>query len=97
MNKAVWISSGAKKRWAKRTPAAAGSGEADIALSGNRYQTVEGIGGCFNELGAIALKAMPPQARKRLLDQSLKVRLRHGRGFLRRPGRVGSRFGVTFA
>jgi len=72
MNRAVWISSDAKKRWVKKAPASAscaGGGEADIALSGGRHQTIDGIGGCFNELGAIALAAMRPPARKHLLDE----------------------------
>jgi len=66
--KAVWISTDDKQRWVKRTPVA-GAASPDLAVSGRRHQTIEGFGGCFNELGAIALQAMPAMARKRLLDQ----------------------------
>lgn len=40
-----------------------------LVLTQQRDQTISGFGGCFNELGWIALEKMSPEARRQVLDK----------------------------
>jgi glucosylceramidase len=68
--KAEWICSEERKRWSRRNPKAGRSGaDLFVRVTGERFQAIRGIGGCFNELGAIALGWLSPKDRKRVLDE----------------------------
>lgn len=43
--------------------------DAELVITNERLQTVRGFGGCFNELGAIAIKKLPLQKQETLLDE----------------------------
>lgn len=66
----TWISTTAQAPWkdmsraAGKTPGPAAT--MDLALSGSRHQKIEGFGGCFNELGWIALSALPAASRDKV-------------------------------
>lgn len=50
------------------------SGDADIHLDvATTFQTIEGFGGCFNELGAVALSALRDADRATVLDSLFKA------------------------
>jgi glucosylceramidase len=52
-----WITTTPTEAWAERIPA---TGVAPaLTLTGETFQTWDGFGGCFNELGAIALAGLP--------------------------------------
>ena len=43
-------------------------GAAQLSLTGEKFQTVRGFGGCFNELSAIALQKLDEAQRKQVMD-----------------------------
>lgn len=69
-------------KWISSTAAAPWVAQKDIALATNRddapydlvvrldkpQQTIDGWGGCFNELGWVALQTLPPEAREEVLQ-----------------------------
>ncbi len=55
---ATWVSSTSDNCWDVRT-APASSAEANLRPTGSTGQTMAGFGGCFNELGWDALRALP--------------------------------------
>lgn len=69
----TWITSTEKERWQELSPAAptpvvqAEGFTADLALDGSLHQEMEGFGGCFNELGFIALEKLSAEERKQVL------------------------------
>lgn len=64
-----WISTTPDARWQTRpTTATAATGEAGLALTGAGYQTWEGFGGCFNELGWVAMRSLSDDARAQIFD-----------------------------
>ncbi len=71
------------------TPAApAQSGKPDFTVRidpGKTYQTIEGIGGAFNEIGGRALDALPPQRRQEVLRHLFDPRKGAGFSFCRLP------------
>jgi glucosylceramidase len=68
----TWISSTAEQPWQRMPEQALGPGSPDappqvrVALR-KTYQTIEGFGGCFNELGWIALDKASQADRKQVL------------------------------
>jgi glucosylceramidase len=55
-----WISSTARAPWKWKTmPVSGVKASRNLALTGQRFQTIWGFGGCFNELGWLALRALP--------------------------------------
>ncbi|GJM74372.1 hypothetical protein HMSSN036_65880 [Paenibacillus macerans] len=64
-----WISSSRERQWVEKTAPTAIAGEraADLTLTEEVFQSVEGFGGCFNELGYVALNGLPEEERKRVL------------------------------
>lgn len=62
-----WITSTEQFPWQLREPSPSADGE--TLAFGERRQTVRGFGGCFNELGMIALEKLPPEERDRILDE----------------------------
>ena len=58
-NSVTWITSTAAKPWQRKAAHAEAEAAPDLALSGSRHQAWEGFGGCFNELGWIALSGLP--------------------------------------
>ncbi len=57
-SKALWISTTSEQPWQKREVAAAAVDRPSLALNGNRGQRWWGAGGCFNELGWLALQEL---------------------------------------
>ena len=51
----------------KTIPTAAPAQELELRLSGTRHQRWQGFGGCFNELGWIALSALESIARREVI------------------------------
>jgi glucosylceramidase len=43
-------------------------GESNLATTGETCQRIRGFGGCFNELGEVALRALPATARKKVMQ-----------------------------
>ncbi|MEK0315807.1 glycoside hydrolase family 30 protein [Cohnella sp. 56] len=75
-----WIASTEQCRWDDRTTAAAASeAPATLTVTETEFQTVEGFGGCFNELGYLALQALGEEERagviRRLFDPAGECRL----------------------
>ncbi|WP_068786963.1 glycoside hydrolase family 30 protein [Paenibacillus phocaensis] len=64
-----WISSTRGRPWEKKglPHLLTNGGTAELTLTDAVYQNVEGFGGCFNELGVVALNLLPEEERKRVL------------------------------
>jgi glucosylceramidase len=67
-----WISSTAAAPWVKQNNIALGTNRADapydlVVRLDKPQQTIDGWGGCFNELGWTALQTLPPEAREEVL------------------------------
>jgi len=64
-----WFSSTEASRWTKKQVNAglADETKANLTLSGEAFQNVEGFGGCFNELGFVALTHLPAEEREKVL------------------------------
>ncbi|MCA0754784.1 hypothetical protein KP806_06950 [Paenibacillus sp. N4] len=52
-----WYASTEDTRWEEMQINADAAGEAILAFTDERFQRLEGFGGCFNELGYVALGA----------------------------------------
>ncbi len=63
----TWTCTTEDKQWQRRE-ATAGRGAPGLRDTGQRDQTWRGFGGCFNELGWIALEALASGARRRVLQ-----------------------------
>ncbi|WP_159888620.1 glycoside hydrolase family 30 protein [Paenibacillus puerhi] len=64
-----WVSSTKEAAWQEKQAAAVKSEKgfgANLTLTLDRYQTVEGFGGCFNELGFAALQHVPEEEREKV-------------------------------
>lgn len=72
-NRVQWVSTTRENRWQKKEAAAGGSSAVGLKLTGSRHQTIEGFGGCFNELAWIAMNKLSREDReaivKELFDQ----------------------------
>ncbi|OMF30754.1 glycosyl hydrolase [Paenibacillus sp. FSL H8-0548] len=64
-----WISSTPELQWSEQmAPSLVETGEKlDLAFSEDRYQHVEGFGGCFNELGYVALQQLSDSDRNKII------------------------------
>ncbi len=62
-----WIATTPATPWVEQPLPAAAPAGATLRLSGTDHQTWEGFGGCFNELGWIALAGLDDTARRRVL------------------------------
>ncbi len=73
-----WVSTTPAHVWQEKTVSLPAAAEADLRFSGIRDQRWRGFGGCFNELGWIALSALGHAARQEVLgslfDQELGCR-----------------------
>jgi glucosylceramidase len=58
-----WIETTAARAWTTRRASAAAKGAPNLMPSGQEHQTWEGWGGCFNELGWIALRGLAKKDR----------------------------------
>jgi glucosylceramidase len=65
----LWISSTPEKRWQKQSCAVGRARETNLQLTGARHQTWEGCGGCFNELGWLALSVLGAAQRQRVIKE----------------------------
>jgi glucosylceramidase len=69
----IWITSSAGQFWKKMPNPVLGSGKPDVTAHvlvepGTTYQTIDGFGGCFNELGWVALAKTSPMNRRQVLS-----------------------------
>lgn len=62
-----WFASTEDARWEERQINADAAGEANLAFTDERFQRLEGFGGCFNELGYVALGHLSGEERSRVL------------------------------
>lgn len=68
MKDVTWITSTPSRRWQpRRCPVAGATGAANLVITAETRQWWEGFGGCFNELGWIALLKLPAADRQRVL------------------------------
>lgn len=58
-----WVSTTADRAWNEKSGPAPGAAEPNLRLTGERGRTWEGFGGCFNELGWLALSSLDESAR----------------------------------
>ena len=63
-----WIETTPNGCWQEKEVAACAPSQHTLTLTGKENQTVEGFGGCFNELGYIALEALEPERQAEVLD-----------------------------
>jgi glucosylceramidase len=61
------ISSSPATQWKTRPVSPARSGSIDLSVTEEQFQSWEGFGGCFNELGAVALAGLPLAAQQRVM------------------------------
>ncbi|PUA36190.1 glycosyl hydrolase [Paenibacillus elgii] len=62
-----WISSTKDACWTEKPVSGQAGGDANLTITGEAFQTVEGFGGCFNELGFTALSHLTSEERGRVL------------------------------
>ncbi len=77
----TWISSSADHTWVRHATSAAGRKAPGLVIEPEPHQAWEGFGGCFNELGWVALQALSSRDRTRALDALFLTRT--GCGFTR--------------
>lgn len=69
----TWISSTAEQPWQQMPEPIVGPGNPDTPMQvrverGTTYQTIDGFGGCFNELGWVALQNASAPGREKVLS-----------------------------
>lgn len=69
MSNTTWISTTPEKQWQDKSAEIASAEKADLSLTGSKHQTWEGFGGCFNELGWIALSALDSADRDKIISE----------------------------
>jgi glucosylceramidase len=62
-----WIASTPEKQWAKCKVAPGPQRRGNLGLDGQAHQTIDGFGGCFNELGWHALSALSAADRAKVI------------------------------
>ena len=66
----TWISSTPQERLqVQHIDAAQVTSSQDLQLDGNSYQAIRGFGGCFNELGWLALQTVSEQERNQIIKE----------------------------
>ena len=81
----AWVSTEEQNVWKSRAYEEKGgtSGESNLFLDGRDYQEMNGFGGCFNELGWVALSYLNEEDRERvireLFDPELGAKFTHCR------------------
>ncbi len=66
-HKLHWIESTETERWQRRTDVAASGAPANLTITDHEHQIMEGFGGCFNELGHVAISHLADEERSRVL------------------------------
>ncbi|MHB9133098.1 MAG: glycoside hydrolase family 30 protein [Armatimonadota bacterium] len=64
-----WISTTPASPWQEREIPRSADAQPDLQISGERYQTWQGFGGCFNELGWVALSGLDTGARDKVIAE----------------------------
>jgi glucosylceramidase len=62
-----WVSSTKESAWKDKQVSDLGTGDANLTITHEKFQVVEGFGGCFNELGFAALRHLPEEERGKVL------------------------------
>lgn len=68
MGNARWIFSDRERKWQDSQVESVREKTFGLEWNGETLQSVTGFGGCFNELGALALSDLAPERKKALLD-----------------------------
>ena len=63
-----WFATTPDKQWQEKQPSVCEASQHKLTLTGKECQTVEGFGGCFNELGMIALESLDQSEQEKVLD-----------------------------
>ncbi|MFB5677538.1 glycoside hydrolase family 30 beta sandwich domain-containing protein [Paenibacillus terreus] len=61
-----WISTSQQHRWMEKEATEATGVSANLQLTGELFQEVDGFGGCFNELGYVALQHLSEEDRRQV-------------------------------
>jgi glucosylceramidase len=64
-----WISSSPQSQWKQNKICASHANQSHLRFSNEKFQVIDGFGGCFNELGWIALSTADPGKRQEVLDE----------------------------
>lgn len=64
-----WISTTAEKIWEEMRIQPTSGNEDTLELTGEKKQTIDGFGGCFNELGWIALSKLDEEKREKVISE----------------------------
>lgn len=67
--KIKWISTTENEIWKDNNPQFLEAGNDTLELTGVKNQTIDGFGGCFNELGWIALSKIDEKERKKVISE----------------------------
>ena len=63
-----WISSSPRSQWKQNAIHSSHANESHLQFSEERFQAIDGFGGCFNELGWIALSKAEEATRRQVFD-----------------------------
>jgi glucosylceramidase len=63
-----WISTSRQSYWNEKQPNGLGKSSPNLTITDQRHRTVEGFGGCFNELGMVALQHLTEEERNKVYD-----------------------------
>lgn len=81
-----WIQTTKEQLWQERAvDQLMASGSDTFELTGGIGQTMKGFGGCFNELGAMALKQLPEERQQEILKELFNQKTGCGFNFCRMP------------
>lgn len=63
-----WVASTEKQQWMERQPSCTRA-DAVMTITNEHLQSIRGFGGCFNELGAVALQQISKEQKDILMDE----------------------------
>ncbi len=63
-----WISTSRQAYWNEKQPVRAVDGSPNLTLTDWKQQVFEGFGGCFSELGMVALQHLTEEDRNKVYD-----------------------------
>ena len=67
--KIKWISTTEKEIWKENEPKFISAGSDTLELTGVKNQSIDGFGGCFNELGWIALSKLEEKDKNKIMEE----------------------------
>lgn len=64
-----WISTTQEKQWEEIDIVCKDKGEDTLELTGEKFQTIDGFGGCFNEIEWAALSQLEEQEKEKIMEE----------------------------